>query len=119
MSERADRRRELHPAGGTLTFLAEAAKLAVEEFTSKYGSGAKANFIRDHILKIFYAFELMMAQAATLCDKNLGRLHENILCAHFGRAPSSAASVGRHQGKAGFLPKHGVCGQGRGSWANT
>jgi len=54
----------LDPAGGTLTFLAEAAKLAVEEFTSKYGSGAKANFIRDHILKNFYAFKLMMAPYA-------------------------------------------------------
>ena len=54
----------LDPAAGTLTFLAEAAKLAVEEFVSKYGEGAKANFIRDHILKNFYAFELMMAPYA-------------------------------------------------------
>ena len=54
----------LDPAAGTLTFLAEAAKLAVEEFVSKYGEGAKANFIRDHILKDFYAFELMMAPYA-------------------------------------------------------
>lgn len=54
----------LDPAAGTLTFLAEAAKLAVEEFTSKYGEGAKENFIREHILKNFYAFELMMAPYA-------------------------------------------------------
>src|SRR4030065_744286 len=54
----------LDPAAGTLTFLAEAAKLAVEEFVSKYGEGAKANFIRNHILKNFYAFELMMAPYA-------------------------------------------------------
>jgi predicted helicase len=54
----------LDPAAGTLTFLAEAAKLAVGEFVSKYGEGAKANFIRDHILKNFYAFELMMAPYA-------------------------------------------------------
>src|SRR4030066_749611 len=54
----------LDPAAGTLTFLAEAAKLAVEEFVPKYGEGAKANFIRDHILKDFYAFELMMAPYA-------------------------------------------------------
>ncbi len=51
----------LDPAGGTLTFLAEAAKLAVEEFVSKYGEGSKAKFIEDHILKHFFAFELMMA----------------------------------------------------------
>jgi len=44
--------------------LAEAAKLAVEEFTSKYGAGKKKDFIRDHILKNFYSFELMMAPYA-------------------------------------------------------
>jgi predicted helicase len=54
----------LDPAGGTLTFLAEAAKLAVEEFVSKYGEGGKARFIKDHILQNFYAFELMMAPYA-------------------------------------------------------
>ena len=54
----------LDPAAGTLTFLAEAAKLAVEEFTSKYGEGARENFIKEHILKNFYAFELMMAPYA-------------------------------------------------------
>jgi predicted helicase len=54
----------LDPAGGTLTFLAEAAKLAVEEYVSKYGEGSKAKFIEDHILKHFYAFELMMAPYA-------------------------------------------------------
>jgi len=51
----------LDPAAGTLTFLAEATKLAVEEFVQRYGEGAKASFIKDHILKNFYAFELMMA----------------------------------------------------------
>jgi predicted helicase len=54
----------LDPAGGTLTFLAHAAKLAVEEFVSKYGEGSKAKFIEDHILKHFFAFELMMAPYA-------------------------------------------------------
>jgi len=54
----------LDPAGGTLTFLADAAKLAVEEFVSKYGEGSKAKFIEDHILKHFFAFELMMAPYA-------------------------------------------------------
>ncbi|MDH7511510.1 MAG: N-6 DNA methylase [Clostridiales bacterium] len=54
----------LDPAAGTLTFLAEAAKLAVKEFVSSYGEGAKADFIRDHILRNFYAFELMMAPYA-------------------------------------------------------
>lgn len=54
----------LDPAAGTLTFLAEAAKLAVQEFISKYGEGGKENLIREHILKNFYAFELMMAPYA-------------------------------------------------------
>ncbi len=54
----------LDPAAGTLTFLAEAAKLAVDEFTSKYGDGKKASFIKEHIFKNFYAFELLMAPYA-------------------------------------------------------
>jgi very-short-patch-repair endonuclease len=54
----------LDPAGGTLTFLAEAARVAVDEFVAKYGEGSKAKFIEDHVLKHFYAFELMMAPYA-------------------------------------------------------
>ena len=54
----------LDPAGGTLTFPAEAIKLAVEEFVSKYGDGGKNNFIKKQLLKNFYAFELMMAPYA-------------------------------------------------------
>ncbi len=54
----------LDPAAGTLTFPAEAAKLAVEEFKGKYGTGNRERLIREHILKNFYAFELMMAPYA-------------------------------------------------------
>jgi predicted helicase len=54
----------LDPAGGTLTFPAEAIKLAVSEFEEKYGNGGTQQFIREHILKNFYAFELMMAPYA-------------------------------------------------------
>jgi len=54
----------LDPAAGTLTFLAEAAKVAVDEFVEKYGEGGKQNLIKEHILKNFYAFELMMAPYA-------------------------------------------------------
>ncbi len=54
----------LDPAAGTLTFLAEASRLAVNEFISKYGEGGKHKFIEDHILRDFYAFELMMAPYA-------------------------------------------------------
>jgi hypothetical protein len=54
----------LDPAAGTLTFLAEAARLAVLEFTTKYGQAGKTAFIREHVLKRFFAFELMMAPYA-------------------------------------------------------
>jgi predicted helicase len=54
----------LDPASGTLTFLAETAKLAMNEFVQKYGDGHKDGFIKEHILKNYYAFELMMAPYA-------------------------------------------------------
>ena len=54
----------LDPAGGTLTFPAEAIKLAVTEYTEKYGSGGKTKLIKNQILNNFYAFELMMAPYA-------------------------------------------------------
>lgn len=54
----------LDPAAGTMTFLAHAAKLAVEEYTQKYGAGMVPGLIKDHILQDFYAFELMMAPYA-------------------------------------------------------
>ena len=54
----------LDPAGGTLTFLAQTAKFAIDDFTEKYGEGLRANFIKEHILENFYAFELMMAPYA-------------------------------------------------------
>ena len=54
----------LDPAGGTLTFPAEAIRLAAAEFMDKYGSGALHNWLKKHILADFYAFELMMAPYA-------------------------------------------------------
>lgn len=54
----------LDPAAGTMTFPAEAIKLAVAEYVGKYGEGGKKGFIRDQILKNYYAFELMMAPYA-------------------------------------------------------
>jgi hypothetical protein len=56
--------RVLDPAAGTCTFPAEAARVAMAEATEKYGAGARQGLIRDHILKNFYAFELMMAPYA-------------------------------------------------------
>lgn len=51
----------LDPAAGTLTFPAEAIKVAIEEHKGKYGSGSIHNLIKHHILPHFYAIELMMA----------------------------------------------------------
>lgn len=54
----------LDPAAGTLTFPAEAIRQAAAAFTTKYGAGGIGNLISDHILKDFYAFELLMAPYA-------------------------------------------------------
>lgn len=54
----------LDPAAGTMTFPAEAIKLAVQEYVQKYGEGGKKEFIRNQVLRNFYAFELMMAPYA-------------------------------------------------------
>jgi len=54
----------LDPAAGTMTFVARACQESVREFEVKYGAGGREDFIREHILKNFYAFELMMAPYA-------------------------------------------------------
>ena len=54
----------LDPAAGTMTFVARAAQEAVRQFEASYGAGGRDDFIREHILKNFYAFELMMAPYA-------------------------------------------------------
>ncbi len=54
----------LDPAGGTLTFPAEAIRIAVEEYKEKYGEGSVNNLIKKQVLPNFYAFELMMAPYA-------------------------------------------------------
>ena len=59
----------LDPAAGTMTFIAQAVKAAVSEFEAKYGTGGCSNFIRSHILKNFFAFELMMAPYAVGTSK--------------------------------------------------
>ena len=54
----------LDPAGGTLTFPAEAIRVAAEEYKQKYGVGGLHRWIGKHILVNYYAFELMMAPYA-------------------------------------------------------
>ena len=54
----------LDPAAGTLTFPAEAIRLAVQEHKEKYGEGDLHQWIKKTILQNYYAFELMMAPYA-------------------------------------------------------
>jgi len=54
----------LDPAAGTLSFIVASARTAIEEYKEKYGSGGIKEFIKEHLLKNFYAFELMMAPYA-------------------------------------------------------
>jgi len=63
----------LDPAAGTMTFVARAAQQAVAEFKQKYGTGAIDAFVRDHVLRDFYAFELMVAPYA------IGHLEDGLL----------------------------------------
>ncbi|MCK5012199.1 MAG: N-6 DNA methylase [Candidatus Omnitrophica bacterium] len=48
----------LDPASGTMTFISKAIEIAKDENPNK---GAENELIRDHILKHFYGFEVMMA----------------------------------------------------------
>ncbi len=68
----------LDPAAGTLTFIVEAIKLAIEEIDKKYGKGAIKEFIKEHILKDFFAFELMVAPYA------IGHLKVSYLLEEYG-----------------------------------
>lgn len=54
----------LDPAAGTLTFLVEAIRCAVATARAETGGGIVPALLRDHLLRDFYAFELMMAPYA-------------------------------------------------------
>ena len=54
----------LDPAAGTLTFLVEAIRCAVATARAETGGGSVPALLRDHLLRDFYAFELMMAPYA-------------------------------------------------------
>ncbi|OGM61502.1 hypothetical protein A2961_04105 [Candidatus Woesebacteria bacterium RIFCSPLOWO2_01_FULL_39_21] len=54
----------LDPAAGTLTFPAEAITSAKEEFEASHGTGGWDRLVKTHILKNFYAFEILMAPYA-------------------------------------------------------
>jgi hypothetical protein len=54
----------LDPAAGTLTFVVEAVRCAVEAVRAEVGGGGVPALLRDHVLRDFHAFELMMAPYA-------------------------------------------------------
>ena len=70
----------LDPAAGTMTFIAEAARQAAAEYEASYGDGSMSEFVRDHILRNFHAFELMMAPYA------VGHLKMSFLLEELGYA---------------------------------
>ena len=54
----------LDPAAGTLTFQADAITIAKHEFETSHGTGGWEALVKSHILKNFYAFEILMAPYA-------------------------------------------------------
>jgi hypothetical protein len=69
----------LDPAAGTLTFVVEAIRCAVREVRSTAGGGVVPALVGDHLLRDFYAFELMMAPYA------VGHLKMSLLLEELGR----------------------------------
>lgn len=69
----------LDPAAGTLTFIVEAIHCAVEAVRTETGDGGVTPLLRDHVLRDFYAFELMMAPYA------IGHLKIGLILDEMGR----------------------------------
>src|SRR3954469_23772453 len=69
----------LDPAAGTLTFVVEAVRCAVDEARRTAGGGAVPALAGDHLLRDFHAFELMMAPYA------IGHLKMSLLLEELGR----------------------------------
>jgi len=73
----------LDPAAGTMTFPATAVRSAAETYKAKYGDGSLGSWIKGHVLRDFYAFELMMAPYA------IGHLRMGTLLTELGYTMSS------------------------------
>ncbi|HEV2853150.1 MAG TPA: type ISP restriction/modification enzyme [Thermoanaerobaculia bacterium] len=69
----------LDPAAGTLTFVVEAIRCAVESARAEMGGGGVPALVRDHLLQDFHAFELMMAPYA------IGHLKMSLILEEMGR----------------------------------
>ncbi|HYH44632.1 MAG TPA: type ISP restriction/modification enzyme, partial [Thermoanaerobaculia bacterium] len=68
----------LDPAAGTLTFLVEAFRVAIESYRAEAGEGGLAQLVRDHLLPHFHGFELMMAPYV------IGHLKMSLMLAEWG-----------------------------------
>ena len=69
----------LDPAAGTLTFVVEAIRCAVERGAGTLGGGGVPALVGDHLLRDFHAFELMMAPYA------IGHLKMSVILEELGR----------------------------------
>lgn len=69
----------LDPAAGTLTFVVEAIRCAVESARAEMGDGSVPALLRDHLLRDFHAFELMVAPYA------IGHLKMSLILEELGR----------------------------------
>src|SRR4029077_13441198 len=69
----------LDPAAGTLTFVGEAVRGAGAAVRRETGGGAVPALLRDHLLRDFHAFELMMAPYA------IGHLKMSLILEALGR----------------------------------
>jgi hypothetical protein len=69
----------LDPAAGTLTFVVEAIRCAVDEARATSGGGVVPALVSDHLLRDFHAFELMMAPYA------IGHLKMGLILEELGR----------------------------------
>lgn len=68
----------LDPAAGTLTFPTTAIRLLYDEFKKKGRAGMFHNLVKEHVLKHFFAFELMVAPYA------VGHFKANIVLEDLG-----------------------------------
>lgn len=79
--------RLLDPAAGTMTFVAEACRLAARTCEQERGPAARPALARDHLLPHFMGFELMMAPYA------IGHLQMSLQLRSFGYQPGEGERV--------------------------
>ncbi|HWM95136.1 MAG TPA: type ISP restriction/modification enzyme [Thermoanaerobaculia bacterium] len=96
----------LDPAAGTMTFVVEAFRCAIEGWAAAYGRAGVPALIRDHLLPRSFGFELMMAPYA------IGHLKMSLFLAEKGYALGGEDRVNllltnaleKEDLKQGFLP---------------